>query len=281
MRFFYFQQLTFHKLSCLVFLCVFFSSPKHSYTQVYLDSISPIAHPKAHAHNDYEHTLALWNALQHGFMSVEADVWLLNGKLYVKHFKPKNLEKTPTLDSLYLQPLSSIISKRKGRIYPENQHPFYLMIDIKHEGIATYDALKKICEPYLSILKGENPPLKIFLSGARPIEQMLADKNLYMGIDGRPDDLGKGYSASVMPVISQRYAKIVKWKGKSPISPEEFQVLKNLADACHKEGKKLRLWASPETELAWETLLDAGIDLLNTDMLEKMDRFLQARTQKE
>lgn len=281
MPFFYFVQRTFDRLSCQIFLCIGLLSPIHSLAQVPTDSISPIAHPRAHAHNDYEHTLPLWNALQHGFMSVEADVWLINGVLYVKHFKPKNLEETPTLNKLYLEPLSAIISKQKGRVYPNNPAPFYLMIDIKHEGIATYEALKKMCKPYLPLLEGENPPLKIFLSGARPIEQMLADKHVFMGIDGRPEDIGKGYSAADMPVISQRYGKITKWKGKTPISEEEFQVLKNLADACHKEGKKLRLWASPETELAWKTLLDAGIDLLNTDKLEEMDLFLQARIKKE
>lgn len=277
MLLFHFDQRTFERLGCLILLCIGLLSPFSGFAQVPSDRISPIAHPNAHAHNDYEHPLPLWNALQHGFMSVEADVWLINGTLFVKHFKPKNVEKTPTLEKLYLQPLSDIISKQKGRVYPNNSAPFYLMIDIKHEGIATYEALKKICKPYLSLLEGENSPLKIFLSGARPTELMLADKDAFMGIDGRPEDIGKGYSAADMPVISQRYGKIIKWKGKTPISTEEFHVLKNLADACHKEGKKLRLWASPETELAWETLLEAGIDLLNTDKLEEMDHFLQGR----
>lgn len=37
--------------------------------------------PRAHAHNDYEHARPLLDALDHGFTSVEADVWLVDGEL--------------------------------------------------------------------------------------------------------------------------------------------------------------------------------------------------------
>ena len=40
---------------------------------------------RAHAHNDYEHERPLLDALDHGFASVEADVWLVDGQLLVAH----------------------------------------------------------------------------------------------------------------------------------------------------------------------------------------------------
>ena len=40
---------------------------------------------QAHAHNDYEHDRPLFDALEHGFTSVEADVWLVDGELLVAH----------------------------------------------------------------------------------------------------------------------------------------------------------------------------------------------------
>src|SRR5690242_5509037 len=40
---------------------------------------------RAHAHNDYEHTRPLLDALDQGFCSVEADVWLIDGELRVAH----------------------------------------------------------------------------------------------------------------------------------------------------------------------------------------------------
>ena len=45
--------------------------------------VTPLA--RAHAHNDYEHTRPLQDALDHGFTSVEADVWLVDGELRVVH----------------------------------------------------------------------------------------------------------------------------------------------------------------------------------------------------
>lgn len=48
---------------------------------------------KAHAHNDYEHERPLFDALSHGFTSVEVDVHLVDGKLYVSHNHPLKKKK--------------------------------------------------------------------------------------------------------------------------------------------------------------------------------------------
>ena len=61
--------------------------------------VSPL--PNAHAHNDYEHNRPLFDALDHGFTSVEADVFLVDGKLLVGHDR-EALKPERTLDSLYL-----------------------------------------------------------------------------------------------------------------------------------------------------------------------------------
>ena len=44
---------------------------------------SPLDH--AHAHNDYEHARPLLDALDCGFGSVEADIYLVDGALLVAH----------------------------------------------------------------------------------------------------------------------------------------------------------------------------------------------------
>src|SRR5215210_7907450 len=45
----------------------------------------PPALPRAHAHNDYEHARPLLDALDRGFGSVEADIFLVDGALLVAH----------------------------------------------------------------------------------------------------------------------------------------------------------------------------------------------------
>jgi hypothetical protein len=58
---------------------------------------------RAHAHNDYEHDRPLFDALDHRFKSVEADIWLVDGKLVVAHDPedvPQAAEQGRTLRSL-------------------------------------------------------------------------------------------------------------------------------------------------------------------------------------
>src|SRR5881227_2198600 len=59
---------------------------------------------RVHAHNDYEHKRPLFDALDHGFCSVEADIFLVNGELLVGH-APWDLSPKRTLQKLYLDPL--------------------------------------------------------------------------------------------------------------------------------------------------------------------------------
>src|SRR5437868_14769766 len=72
--------------------------------------------PQAHAHNDYEHARPLFDALDHGFCSVEADIWLVDGQLLIGHDR-KDLKPGRTLESLYLDPLRERTKTNGGRVY--------------------------------------------------------------------------------------------------------------------------------------------------------------------
>src|SRR4051812_6991468 len=69
--------------------------------------------PNAHAHNDYAHNRPLFDALDHGFSSIEADVFLINGNLLVGHDR-EALRPERTLKSLYLAPLAERIRENNG-----------------------------------------------------------------------------------------------------------------------------------------------------------------------
>ncbi len=237
--------------------------------------------PQAHAHNDYEHNRPLLDALAHGFTSVEADVHLIDGELYVAHARPLFKNKKKTLEALYLEPLAQRVHAHEGSVYPGYEGEFLLMIDIKADGEAVYQLLHQQLKAYRDILtfyeSGEKKTgaVTIFLSGDRPVDLAKADPNRLVGIDGRPSDLGKGYTADFMPVISDSYKNHLSWKAKGPISEKEWAYLQRLAERVHAEGKKLRLWASPDRPLAWKTLKAAGVDLINTDKLEELSTFLR------
>jgi hypothetical protein len=230
-------------------------------------------HPQAHAHNDYENQHPLKDALQNGFISVEADVHLKDGFLMVSHDKPGL--RARSLEELYLVPLIELLKKNAGLVYRNYEEPFYLMIDSKTDSLSTYQAIREVLNKYPALLcQTSSCPVKIFLSGNRPIDFMLQDGYRGIAIDGRPDDLGKGYSVEIMPVISDEFKAWSIWKGKSRLRNEDMERVRALAKRVHAEGKKLRLWAIPDNPATWSALLNAGVDFINTDHLRKLNRFL-------
>ncbi len=78
-----------------------------------------------------------------------------------------------------------------------------------------------------------------------------------------------------MPLISYNYTHLVKWNGMGEMPAAERETLQTLAARAHAQGKKLRLWATPEDERVWQALREVGVDYLNTDQLERLRRFLQ------
>ncbi|MCB0608341.1 MAG: phosphatidylinositol-specific phospholipase C/glycerophosphodiester phosphodiesterase family protein [Lewinella sp.] len=241
-------------------------------------SVTPL--PNAHAHNDYKHKHPLHDALGQGFTSVEADVFLMGGDLIVAHHRPLFKRKSQSLETLYLKPLAERVKAGGGAVYPGFEGPFYLMIDFKTEGEATWAALDPLLAKYGDILSVEKEgvfkrgAVTVFLSGNRPFNSVAGASPRYAGIDGRPGNLGQGFAAGLMPVVSDNFHKVLSWTGNSEIPAEEWEKLTGLVNAAHAEGKKVRLWASPDTRLVWGTLLKAGVDLINADDLVGLRGFL-------
>jgi glycerophosphoryl diester phosphodiesterase len=249
------------------------------YKWFFIISVAPFlcfsqSHINAHAHNDYEHRRPLFDALQNGFTSIEADVHLVDGKLLVSHDRPTTSART--LEDLYLKPLDSISKANGASIYREQSIPILLMIDIKTEGDETFKALQQVLLLHIWALdfRGHKGAYRVVISGNRPVELIRNEPPHLSAIDGRPEDLGKGFSTDEMPVVSENYKKIINWNGKGRPSQAELDKVIALAAKVHGENKKLRLWGIPDNENAWNVLLQAGVDLINTDKLEELNMFL-------
>jgi hypothetical protein len=77
-------------------------------------------------------------------------------------------------------------------------------------------------------------------------------------------------------MASCKYSKLLNWRGIGILPEIEKQRLCAFVEIAHKFGRKVRLWASPENTHVWRTLLACGVDLINTDKLEELKRFLTA-----
>ncbi len=240
----------------------------------------PVALTRAHAHNDYEHDRPLLDALDHGFASVEADIYLIDGQLLVAHDR-EDVRADRTLEALYLDPLMQRFRSGGGRIYPDGT-PVLLLIDFKSDAEPTYAALRDVLQHYADMLtsfEGEavrQGAVTIVISGNRPREMMAAERTRLAAYDGRLEDLDATPPAppSFIPLVSSNWNSISSWRGDGPLPDADRRRLRETVDRAHAQGRRIRFWATPDTPAAWKELYDAGVDLLNTDDLGGLRQFL-------
>ncbi|MDX6235881.1 MAG: glycerophosphoryl diester phosphodiesterase, partial [Kribbellaceae bacterium] len=241
--------------------------------------------PQAHAHNDYDHRRPLFDALDRGFNSVEADVWLVDGELRVAHDE-KHAVPGRNLESLYLQPLSQRVQENHGEVYSHGGD-FQLLIDIKSDGPSTYAAIDKALQKYKSIStvfvgsRTITRAVTSVISGNRPLDLLKAQKIRYAGYDGRLSDLDSEMPASLMPLVSDNWSNNFTWGGLGPMPAAEQAKLRQIVTTAHHAGYKVRFWATPDLpgaarEALWSELTAAGVDYLNTDDLHGLESFLRA-----
>jgi hypothetical protein len=239
-------------------------------------SPTPLVH--AHAHNDYEHPRPLFDALDRGFCSVEADIFLVKGELLVGHTM-FDLRSQRTLEKLYLEPLRQRIRARGGQVHAGNP-PFYLLIDVKTEARATYEALDRVLARYADILsvtregRFERKAVTVVISGNCDRDAIGAQKVRYAGIDGRPGDLKSDAPAHLIPWISASWSSQFRWRGEGDMPTEERARLQAFVKQAHEHGRLVRFWGTPEREGLWRELRSAGVDLVNTDRLDALREFL-------
>lgn len=236
------------------------------------------------AHNDYCHKHPLFDALDNGFTNIEADIFLTNNKLIVAHVFPYFKVKR-TLENLYFKPLAEIIAENNGRVYTNYNKPVILMIDIKTNAQNTYEALKPLLEKYRSMLtRLENGKIvygavTVALSGHKPYVLMENEQDRLAFID---EDLRKVSRDSTMsnmfPMASCKYSRMLRWDGKGIFPVAERTKLCAFVAIAHSMGEKVRLWASPERKAVWDELLKCGVDLINTDRLVTLRKYLNSNS---
>lgn len=246
----------------------------------------PLRH--AHAHNDYLHPHPLYDALAHGFTSVEADIFLVDGELLVAH-DLAGTDPSRTLAGLYLEPLRALVRAGHGSVHPHHRQPLQLLIDIKADGVAAYRELDRQLARYRTLFTryhhGRVRPgaVTAVISGDRAARApMEAQRTRLAFYDGRLDDLGTASPASFIPLVSANWTQSFGWLGAGSFPRAERDRLRTLVATAHREGRRIRFWATPdlpgpEREAVWSELLAAGVDHLNTDDLAGLERFLRAR----
>lgn len=234
--------------------------------------------PNAFSHNDYRRKRPLIDALNHGFRYVEADIYLRKGKLIVAHILP-SLKMNRTLESLYLQPILEYVQRNQQQDKIADC-PLTLMIDIKSDADDTYKVLLVMLEKYKPILSRYNSNgaiagnVTIVISGHKPSELISNMDSGYVFMDDNLRQIAAYNCTELYPIASCKYSRLMKWKGKGPIPLTDILRLKFYVNQAHKLGRKVRLWASPENKVVWNELLKYNVDLINTNRLTSLRKFL-------
>ena len=244
---------------------------------------------RAHAHNDYEHQRPLLDALELGFGSVEADVWLLplGSELYVAHdlaaIRPQR-----TLRTLYLDPLAQRVAEEGGSVYAGEAFSLQLLVDIKSDAAKTYAALEAQLEPYRALLSCvehgvlRSGAVTVVLSGNRPYDTLATQAMRCAFHDGRIGDLDSSDPATLMPLISDNWDALFDWRGEGMMPDEQRARLRDDVGRAHAANRHVRFWGTPDApgtarEAVWAELLAADVDYLNTDDLAGLAAWLRAR----
>ncbi|RXK59364.1 alkaline phosphatase [Lacibacter luteus] len=226
--------------------------------------------PFKHSHNDYEQANPFFTAYQHQFESIEADIFLKDGELFVAH-NPEDIKANRTLSKLYLQPIADALAATKGNIYNNADKKLQLLIDIKTEAYATLNVLISLLKDYSSITA--NKRIILTISGNRPKEEDYTNYPDYIFFDGRP---GIHYSEAALKkvsLISIGFSSFSKWDGKQSLAADDENKLSKVIAEAKRLNKPFRFWGCPDTELAWKEFIKLGVDFINTDKVEALAAF--------
>jgi glycerophosphoryl diester phosphodiesterase len=237
--------------------------------------------PQGHSHNDYTHEHPLFDALKYSFKSIEIDVWLYEGRLIVSHDNI-GLASKKDIEELYFKPISERIKANGGWVYKGDTTPTIFMVEFKSDGEQAYQKLKELIVKYKEILcdrTGRGGAIKILITGNKPWTTLLKGNEMYATGDGSIGQSSQSTPNYIMERVSDPYSSHFEWRGKGVMPSGQKAKLQALVKTAHEHGRQIRFYACPNKENIWRALLDAHVDWINVDDLERFATFYTAYIQ--
>ncbi|MDN3588177.1 alkaline phosphatase [Pedobacter aquatilis] len=231
-----------------------------------LSAFAQSSKSQGHSHNDYHQNIPLLTAYYAGMASIEADVFIKDGELYVAH-EAREIKAGRTLKQLYLSPLATFYKENKAHAYKDSLKKLQLVVDIKEDHVNVLKKLISELETFGNIFDFSSNPnaIKIVVSGNMPQPTDFKNWPDYIFFDGRPETNYTESQLKRVAMISQDIKKYSVWNGKGVPTPTDYAKLKKVIDDAHKAGKPFRFWATPDSQNTWIVLERLGADWINTD----------------
>ncbi|WP_286390103.1 alkaline phosphatase [Myroides marinus] len=213
---------------------------------------------RIHSHNDYQQSTPFWTAYSNGAQSIEVDLVLDQGALYVAH-ELHSVDKNRTIESLYLEPLSKALTLNIGKA-----KGLHFLIDLKSNANQSMKLLLPVLQKYEKLIKEQD--ITFVISGNKPDAKEFSNYPSYIQIDHQSlTPLTDQKLWDRVAMVSLNFRDYSVWNGKGRIVEEEKQKLQEVIDLVHNQGKTIRFWGTPDGKTAFKAFVDMGIDVINTD----------------
>lgn len=238
----------------------------------------PVPLPVAASSDDHQQARPLADALERGFCSIEADLYLHDGLLLVGQ-PDGSLDEAHTLQALYLDPLRKRASLHRGRIHRDGP-PLLLILDLKTDAGPTYDALREVLRTYPDLLTLFTPDgqaegaVTVVLTGNRPRASLSRELVRYAALEGKLGDLVSNQPTAFMPILSGPWDTVSSWTGTGPMPDADRYRLQRLVERAHAEDRQIRFVDTPDDPQVWRALLAAQVDYIEADDLDALQAFL-------
>lgn len=207
---------------------------------------------------------------------IEADVYLVNGKLVVAHTR-NEIDTTRTLERLYIEPILQLFAQNKGKVSPDRKYTFNLVIDIKDKAAEVMPIIVGMIHQNMEAFNRQVNPnaIQVIISGNRPKINDYIEYPHFILFDGRPGEVYDDETLRHVGLISDNFSSYSRWDGTGDISEDDRSKLKRIIKRAHDQGKPIRFWAIPDNANAWKQLRKLGVDIINTDKVAEATKALK------
>ena len=230
---------------------------------------------KGHSHNDYAQDIPFFRAYYAGMESIEADVYLRDGILYVAHDKAE-IRKDRTLNGLYLDPIRKLTKENGGQIFKDKSKRLQLMIDIKEKHQPVLAALIKLLAQDAAVFDpAVNPAaVRIVISGDRPVPADFKNYPNWIAFDGSVDGQYTADQWKRIGMLSADLKDYTNWNGKgTPVPADKAKIMAATAIAAQHQVP-FRFWGNHDSPNTWSELHKMGVYWINTDQPDVLAKFM-------
>lgn len=229
-----------------------------------------------HSHNDYWQSQPFYTAYYAGMQSIEADIFLRDGKLMVAH-DAKEINAEHTLKALYLDPVAKLYRKNGAAAFADKTKQLQLLIDVKESYKQTLPVLVKTLEQYGDLFNPVKNPnaIKVIVTGGRPKPEGFKDYPKWLFFDGEVNWNYDAASLAQTGLISADLKDYTDWNGKG--LPENIPGIKQAIAKADSLGLRFRFYGTHDSPNAWQQLINLGVYWVNTDHPKTLELFLDQR----